>query len=132
MRRDLLIASLIVLILGFIISGMLGNILLTVGILLLLYVFFSKKSPEETATSYMDTDYNRDNIPLNERKPQYTSEAEQTGYTREPKPKYKNADKAERELRAWNSGNKGKKCPSCGSTSNPSDAKFCADCGRKL
>lgn len=136
MRRNLLIASLIVLILGFVIGDMLGNILLTVGILLLLYILFSKETPEETATGYVDTDYLRDKSPLSERESKYVSEPKKTEpkkakYVAEPK-RYKNADRAERELKAWRSDNKGKKCPFCGSTANPADAKFCADCGKKI
>lgn len=131
MRRNLLIASLIVLILGFVIGDMLGNILLTVGILLLLFILFSKETPEETATGYVDTDYLRDKSTLSERESKYVSEPKKAKYVAEPK-RYKNADRAERELRAWKSDNKGKKCPFCGSTANPADAKFCADCGKKI
>ena len=131
MRRNLLIASLIVLILGFVIGDMLGNILLTVGILLLLYILFSNETPEETATGYVDTDYLRDKSTLSERESKYVSEPKKAKYVAEPK-RYKNADRAERELKAWRSDNKVKKCPFCGSTANPADAKFCADCGKKI
>lgn len=48
MRKDLLIISLVALILGFAISGSVGSILLSVGILLLLYVFSPEKVPENT------------------------------------------------------------------------------------
>ncbi len=124
MRKDLLIASLVILILGLAISGMIGSIILAVGILLLLYVIFSKEdSREADAAVYLEPDYHRETARQSERKPKQYEE---------PKPRYRNVDRAERELRAWGSDNKGKKCSECGSTSNPANAKFCADCGNKL
>ena len=119
MRIDLLIAGIIILVLGFAIGGPLGNIFLIVGILILLYVLFSRESPRGLPESnkYIEsTDYLKDN----------------EGHEIENKGRFKNRNQAERELRAWNANNQIKKCSECGSTNNPADAKFCADCGKKL
>lgn len=124
MRKDLLIASLIVLILGFAVSGVIGSLIMAVGILLLLYVFFSRESSKETEPRYVEPAYQRETP--------RQSEKEKVEEYEKPRPRYKNVDRAERELRAWGSGNQAKKCPKCGSTSNPPNAKFCADCGSKL
>ena len=130
MRRDLLIASLIVIILGFVISGIIGSILLGVGILLLIYVLFSQETQKDAEARYIEPEYAPKATP---RKIPPTSEKKSTArYIEEPKPKYKNVNRAQRELKAWDSGSAGKRCSSCGSTSNPSNAKFCADCGKEL
>ena len=42
----------------------------------------------------------------------------------------KSKERIERELRAWGSEKMG--CSKCGSTKNPPNARFCADCGAKL
>ena len=131
MRKELLIASLIIIILGFAISGVIGSILLGVGILLLIYVLFSRGISRESEARYVEPAYNPNKKTGSQEpgRPQKSS----ARYIDEPqpKPKYKNVDLAERELKAWGSGG-GKRCSSCGSTSNPADAKFCADCGKKL
>ena len=129
MRKELLIASLIIIILGFAISGVIGSILLGVGILLLIYVLFSRGISRESEARYVEPAYSPTKK-TNSQEPGRTQKSS-ARYVDEPKPKYKNVDRAERELKAWGSGG-GKRCSSCGSTSNPADAKFCADCGKKL
>lgn len=146
MRLNLLIASLVVILLGLLISGTFGSIMLGVGILLILYAFFSKESTRETDPRYIEPGYDQKPRYQQEaahsryletnksRYPQETSnphEKSTARYVEEPKPKYKNVSKAERELKSWGSSG-GKRCSSCGSTSNPANAKFCADCGKKL
>ena len=130
MNKELLIASLIIIIVGFAISGVIGSIILGVGILLLIYVLFSRGSSPSEAR-YIEPPYNP-NRKTEYREPVQPPERKSSAkYVEEPGPKYKNVDRAERELKAWGSGS-GKKCSSCGSTSNPANAKFCADCGKKL
>lgn len=124
MRLDILIAGLVLLILGIIISGPIGNILLIVAILIFLYIFFIKESPRqqkspEPDSRYLETEYKREEKKLNNQK---TNQNEKKLRT----------NRAERELRAWGSNNRAKRCSECGSTNNPSDAKFCADCGKQL
>lgn len=144
MRLNLLIASLVVMLLGLLISGTFGSIILGAGILLILYALFSRESTKETEPKYIDpgydqkpryqqgTRYQETNKPRYHQGTNETRKKKSTArYVEEPKPKYKNVSKAERELKAWGS-NGGKRCPSCGSTSNPANAKFCADCGKKL
>ncbi len=130
MHKNLLIASLIIIVLGFVVSGIIGSILLGVGVLLLIYVLFSRESHGETEPQYIEPDYNKKPSYQQNKKPMEKKSTAR--YVEEPKPKYKNADRAKRELKAWDSSNKGKKCPSCGSTGNPNNARFCADCGQKL
>lgn len=139
MRKDLLIASAILLILGFAISGSLGTILLSLGILVLLYVVFSKdkvrksqeithypESKRKTGTSREYTD--------SEKKPLIDSyekgSAQPNKTTDETARRRKSKERIERELRAWGSEKQG--CPKCGSNKNPPNARFCADCGAKL
>jgi len=131
MRIDLLIASLIIMILGFVIGGLFGSILLGVGILLLIYVIFTR-SPESKAR-YVEPEHPQKSKKTYQRNTREPREKKSTArYVEEPKPRYKNVNRAENELKAWGPGSSGKKCSSCGSTSNPSNAKFCADCGKKL
>ena len=112
MRIDLLIASLVVMVIGLVISGMIGSLILAVGIMLLLYVIFSREEAGEPEPA------------------RYVRKKERE--YQESQPRKRNVDRAERELRAWSPGKPGKRCPKCGSISNPSDARFCADCGSRL
>lgn len=123
MRTIHIISGLIILLLGLAITGAFGSLLMALGILILLYAVFTRETPRETAR-YVEPDHHQD-TPL-------SSERDEVKEYKEPKPKYRNVDRAERELRAWDSQNKVKPCPSCGSTSNPPNARFCADCGSKL
>lgn len=127
MRKNLLIASLIVLILGFVISGPVGIILLTVGILILIYVIFSKERAIEHPESarYVRKDIKEDTTHRYDRDPKKL-------YDTDTEHRKKSKERIERELRAWDSGKKARKCPKCGSTSNPDNAQYCADCGTKL
>lgn len=115
MRKDLLIISLIALVLGFAIGGSIGNILLIVGILLLLYVVFSRESYREH--------------PVN------MEYYEEKNYKENRKPEYHNRNRTEKRLK-FSDDNQWKekinKCPECGSTNNPANAAFCANCGEKL
>lgn len=138
MRKDLLIASAILLILGFAISGSLGTILLSLGILVLLYVVFSKDKVRETQeiTHYPDskrkTEKSRGTpreYSESEKKPLKDS-YQNKSTTDETARRRKSKERIERELRAWGPGKRG--CPKCGSTKNPPNARFCADCGAKL
>jgi hypothetical protein len=128
MRIELLIASFVVMIVGLIISGMIGSLILAVGIMLFLYTVFSREEAREAGPAkYVEPDYYQE--PPHQDKKQ----TRPTEYQEEPKPTRKrNVDRAEKELRAWSPGKRGKRCPNCGSTSNPSDARFCADCGSKI
>lgn len=129
MHKEQLIASLIIIILGFAISGVIGSILLGAGILLLIYVLFSRGS-SKTEAKYIEPPHNPNKKQEYQEEPKRPPERKTTArYVEEPKPRYKNVNRAERELKQWGSG---KKCSSCGSTSNPANAKFCADCGEKL
>jgi hypothetical protein len=143
MRKDLLIASAILLILGFAISGSLGTILLSLGILVLLYVIFSKDKVRETQkiTHYPEskrkTEKSRGTpreYSESEKKPlkdsYQSSSAQSNKITDETARRRKSKDRIERELRAWGTEKKG--CPKCGSNKNPPNARFCADCGAKL
>ena len=114
MRKDLLIISLVALILGFAISGSVGSILLSVGILLLLYVFFSRESSREHPVSM-----------------EYP---EEINYRENRKPEYQNRNKERGSKSSDRNHLKQKinKCPECGSTNNPKNAAFCANCGAKL
>jgi hypothetical protein len=128
MRKEFLIGGLILLILGFIISGIIGSILLGLGLLILLYSLFTRGN-RRTETRYVEYE----NSGPSKKKTNPPSEKKSTiKYLDEPKPRYKNADRAERELKSWGSNKVGKKCSSCGSKNNPPGAKFCADCGEKL
>lgn len=125
MRRNLLIAGLILLLLGFAINGVVGSFLLAVGILLLLYVFFSRESTTEAETArYVEPDHDKETV--------HEIERERSREYVKPKPRHRNVDIAKKELRAWDSNKRAKKCPECGSTNNPPYAKFCADCGHKF
>lgn len=111
MRKELLIFGLIVLILGIAINNIIGNVLLIVGILILLYVIFSKENPKKSSKSlnYIENrDYNKNT----NKTPDNLS-----------KNKIKNETSDKKTLN---------KCPECGSTKNPQNARFCADCGKKL
>jgi hypothetical protein len=152
MRKELLIAGAIILILGFIISGFIGTILLIVGILLLLYVLFSKDRAIEShrSASAIGTDYERNQEkhqrPLKQQPKNPDQERDEKQYYQDKKsvsPSNQSVDheeerrrksraRIERELREWGSENKAKRCPNCGSTSNPNNAQFCADCGTRL
>ena len=127
MHIEFLIFGLIVLILGIAISGIVGNILLIVGILILLYAIFSRgKSREEIGRideiPYEDADYNRN---VNRSPPT-------------PNEKKINSENRIRDDNPAESGVKvieleySKECTRCGSTNNPENARFCADCGKKL
>ncbi len=125
MRIDLLIASLVVMVIGLVISGMIGSLILAVGIMLLLYVIFSKEEAGEPEPArYVKPEYHKETPRQSERKKEREYQ--------ESQPRKRNVDRAKRELRAWSPGKQGKRCPKCGSTSNPSDARFCADCGSKI
>lgn len=128
MRIELLIASFVVMILGLILSGMIGSLILAVGIMLFLYTVFSREEARKVEPArYVEPEYYQE-PPRQERKKTRPRE-----YEDEHKPSRKrNVDRAERELRAWSPGKRGKRCPNCGSTSNPPDARFCADCGSKI
>lgn len=145
MRKDLSIASIILLIIGFAIGGPIGNIILSVAILLVLYVFFSKDQSRERpiSTGYIDygkkkTDrFDRDkkqNIyrtrPYGKGKRREFDKTNQ--YDVEKAGHRKSSGRMERELTAWGSDKQAKRCPQCGSTSHPANARFCADCGAKL
>lgn len=121
MRLDLLIAGIIILILGLAVSGAFGSLIMAVGILLLLYVAFSgdTKTPAEVAR-YVEP------------KPERRAEPEKPLKERAPKPRYRSAERAERELEKWDASKPAKTCPHCGATSNPPNARFCAECGSKL
>ncbi|MCE5213832.1 MAG: hypothetical protein LLF83_03830 [Methanobacterium sp.] len=141
MRKDLLIASVILLIIGLAISGLLGTILLSLGILLLLYVIFSKDKVRESRkkTHYPEKpkrktiEYSKREEPLkdsyqnnkNVRSSKTTDQYDEKAARRK-----KSKERIERELKAWGSEKQG--CPKCGSTKNPPNARFCADCGAKL
>ena len=129
MRKEFLIGGLIILIIGFAISGIIGSILLGLGLLILLYALFSKGSSRESEAKYLEYENNRTPKKETYHSPEKKSTAK---YVEEPKPRYKNVDRARRELESWGSDSKGKYCPSCGSTKNPPNAKFCADCGKKI
>ncbi len=140
MRKDLLIASAILLILGFVISGSLGTILLSLGILVLLYVVFSKdKIPESQEITHYPESKRKTGTSReytgSEKKPikdsyENKSSAQPNKTTDETARRRKSKERIERELRAW--GSEKKSCPKCGSTKNPPNARFCADCGAKL
>ena len=127
MRKEFLIGGIILLILGFLISGVIGSILLGLGVLILLYAIFSRNSSKRD-TGYVEYE----NKP--QKKPALKPEEKNSTakYVEEPRPQYKNADRAERALKAWGSESRGKYCSNCGSANNPPDARFCADCGEKL
>lgn len=142
MRKDLLIVSAILLILGFAISGSLGTILLSLGILVLLYIIFSKDKiietgkithhPEKSKRNPIEY-YEREKKPLKDSyqknsgaKSSKTIDQSDEKAARQRKSK----ERIERELKAWGSEKQG--CPKCGSTKNPPNARFCADCGAKL
>ncbi|MEN6593244.1 MAG: zinc ribbon domain-containing protein [Methanobacterium sp.] len=125
MRIDLLIASLVVMVIGLVISGMIGSLILAVGIILILYVILSREEAGEPEPArYVEPEYHKETPRQSERKKEREYE--------EPRPRKRNVDRAERELRAWSPGKQGKRCPECGSTNNPSDARFCVDCGSKI
>ncbi len=125
MRIDYLIASLVIMVIGLVISGMIGSLILAVGIMFLLFTLFSRGDTREAEPArYVEPEYHRETPRQSERKKANEYE--------EPKPRRKNVDRAERELKAWSPGERGKRCSECGSTSNPSDARFCADCGSEL
>jgi flagellar biosynthesis component FlhA len=143
MRKDLLIASAILLILGFAISGSLGTILLSLGILVLLYVIFSKDNVRETQkiTHYPESKrktYKSKGTPReysesekNPLKDSYKSSSAQSNKTTDQTTRRrKSKERIARELREWRSEKPG--CPKCGSSKNPPNARFCADCGAKL
>lgn len=126
MRIELLIASFVVMVIGLVISGMIGSLILAIGIMLFLYVVFSREDTmEEGSARYVEPNYYQD--------PPLKSKKTRPRYEDEPiPPRKRNADRAERELREWSTGKQKKRCSNCGSTSNPADARFCADCGSKL
>lgn len=126
MRIELLIASFVVMVIGLVISGMIGSLILAIGIMLFLYVVFSREDTMEMGpTRYIEPNYYQE--------PPRQSKKTRLRYEDEPiPPRKRNLDRAERELREWNTGKQKKRCSKCGSTSNPADARFCADCGVKL
>jgi hypothetical protein len=128
MRKEFLIGGLILLILGFIISGIIGSILLGLGILILLYSIFGRGN-RRTETRYVEYENSK---PSKKETSPPSEKKSSAKYVEETRPRYKNVDRAERELKDWDSNKGGKKCPSCGSNNNPPGARFCADCGEKL
>lgn len=138
MRIEFLIFGLIALILGIVISGIVGNILLILGILVLLYAIFSRGKSRK-GIKEMPHDNSTYNRPVKKSMPQ------------PPERKIKSRDINSKDISSKDIRSKDRsvdqqpkrrlkvieledsnKCPECGSTNNPENARFCADCGKKL